>query len=397
MSSIVRTKELFPMMPYSTKLCRIVGFWSDASQPRAHWRVYAFEVLFTMMLIIPGTVFIIRQDTDLVILLKATFEVVSFFMFDIRFLVHVSHCDTLKACYYELQEALTTFVDSPHEDVRGVLKKLQQVSGWSKYYHLAVFCQIQLYGPVGVVASVVMYMIGKIDVEDLPNPFIEVDYLFFNHRSSFWMWLLIAVISVLLEYAMLTLFVTNETTHWGLLYHVSGLFKIIGMELTRLDACVDADQYINKLGKLVEIHEAGYRCAARLEHALHNVVALLYGFCITQICYIMFVMTLTDDVFILGGMIFVAQYLTFMIFSFSMFSNEMMDTSTSLTNIIYGTRWYERSAREMQCVFFVLMRTQKGVAITAGKFFPISRRTFAMAMRNAVSYLALMRQFYGDS
>nr|XP_029722549.1 odorant receptor 49b-like [Aedes albopictus] len=125
-------------------------------------------------------------------------------------------------------------------------------------------------------------------------------------------------------------------------------------------------------------------------------MALLYCSCIFQTCYIMFVVSVIDDLFLLASMAFVLQYTVFLILSFSMLGTELMDASSSISNAIYNTKWYEWPAPQRRLVFFMLMRSDRVVAISVAKFFHLSRSTFGVAMKTAFSYFTLMQRFLGE-
>lgn len=94
-------------------------------------------------------------------------------------------------------------------------------------------------------------------------------------------------------------------------------------------------------------------------------------------------------------MVFVLQYTVFLIFAFSMLGTELMEEvgtyqmcchgflslenvfqSASISTAIYNTHWYERPVAERRLLLFMQMRSNRVVAISAAKFFHLTRSTF---------------------
>lgn len=95
------------------------------------------------------------------------------------------------------------------------------------------------------------------------------------------------------------------------------------------------------------------------------------------------------------------QYNVFLIFTFSMLGTELTEAvsfeqstiwtrpaplmnmsvasfqSLSVSDAVYSIRWYEKSPAERRLLLFVQMRAQKQAAITAAKFFYLTRASFA--------------------
>lgn len=107
-------------------------------------------------------------------------------------------------------------------------------------------------------------------------------------------------------------------------------------------------------------------------------------------------------------MAFILQYTVFLIFSFSMLGTELMDAvsqhiyvfnpyvnytllhripqSSLISEAIYNTKWYEWAAPERRLLLFMLMRSDRVVAISAAKFFHLNRATFGVVLRNDNNY-----------
>ncbi|XP_029722550.2 odorant receptor 67c-like [Aedes albopictus] len=208
--------------------------------------------------------------------------------------------------------------------------------------------------------------------------------------------MLATVVSITVQYLMLGTVAAQECLFWNLLHHISCLFRIVRLEVARLDQYTDPKQFTERLACIVSTHEVCFRCARCLEDVLYPLLALWYSTCILQTCYIMFVVTVIDDLVIIASMVFVLQYTVFLIFSFSMLGAELMDESARVSDAIYNTHWHLRMATERRLLLFMLMRSDRPVGITAAKFFYLNRSTFAVAMKTAFSFFTIMRRFYEE-
>ncbi|XP_065080113.1 putative odorant receptor 85e [Ochlerotatus camptorhynchus] len=259
-----------------------------------------------------------------------------------------------------------------------------------------VYFQASTYGWVPLITTTFRYSIGKEPLE-LPSTVLEANFIIFDQFANFWVWLPTMFTSVMVQYCMLTLMSSNECLFWNLLHHVSCLFKIVRMEIARLNDYKDPVAFKEQLAVIAEVHEVCFRSARRLESVLSPVMALLYCSCIFQTCYLMFIVSVIDDLFLLASMVFLLQYTVFLIFAFSMLGTELMEESASISTAIYNTQWYERAAAERRLLLFMQMRSNRVVAISAAKFFYLTRSTFGRAMRTAFSFFTIMQQFYEEN
>ncbi|KAJ4433947.1 hypothetical protein ANN_16266 [Periplaneta americana] len=82
---------------------------------------------------------------------------------------------------------------------------------------------------------------------------------------------------------------------------------------------------------------------------------------------------------------------------FCWFGSELMHKSESVFYAAYGCEWQEHSRDVKTCIGMMIMRAQKPVGVQAGLFGDICLPTFGSLMKNAYSYLALLRQLHeGD-
>ncbi|XP_055523148.1 putative odorant receptor 71a [Wyeomyia smithii] len=389
----LQPKSSFKMMRSSINLCKVVGLWDEANRRRRpRWQVILLASSLILWYIIPSAAFMIRNEKVLLIQLKPTLELFAIIIFTVRLFVHIITQDKLQKCYYQTHSVLNEFVDSSFEDVRSILAHMQVSSErLVKYYTCGVMAQASIYGWVPAIITIFKYAVGT-KIPELPSTVLEADFVFFDQKSSFWIWLPVMAISLIVQYLMVVTMSANECLLWNLLHHVSCTFKLITMEIGKLEHWKEAAEYRVKLTRIIRHHESCYESARLLESSLCPVMAILYCSCVLQTCYIMFVVSVVEDYIVLGSMMFVLNYTVFMIFTFSMLGTELMETSSAVSNAIYFSRWYEHSDQEQRLLLFMLKRSQKTTSISAAKFFSVTRASFAGAMRSAFSYFTVMQQ-----
>ncbi|XP_011862381.1 PREDICTED: odorant receptor 67a-like [Vollenhovia emeryi] len=64
--------------------------------------------------------------------------------------------------------------------------------------------------------------------------------------------------------------------------------------------------------------------------------------------------------------------------------------SKLISNAIYETMWYNMPSRQSKIIIFIIMRSQKRLAITAGKMMDMSFETFTNIMKASVSYISVL-------
>ncbi|XP_018301894.1 odorant receptor 85b-like [Mycetomoellerius zeteki] len=65
-----------------------------------------------------------------------------------------------------------------------------------------------------------------------------------------------------------------------------------------------------------------------------------------------------------------------------------------ITNAIYESLWYDIPSRQSKMIIFIIMRSQKRLAITAGKMMDMSFDTFTSVMKASVSYISVLNVMY---
>ncbi|XP_058839797.1 odorant receptor 22c-like [Topomyia yanbarensis] len=307
----------------------------------------------------------------------------------------------LERIFAELQSVLERRSLDTQYEVQNTIRHLQSSSDWLikvylgiETFSLTVYCVI----PTGLT-------ILKYATTGIVPPLIgiaEADFVLFDFTSSFWIWLPITLFTDLIIVLNIIMTVIQDSFYWCLLHHVSCLFKIIKMQIIRLDEFHEAQQFHEKLIEIVLMQGVAYRSllqkCQRIKTALSALMLLLYGTCMCILCMTMMVIAIASgDTDLLSKMGVIVYFIFFQIFSYSMLGTELMTASSSIADAVYATHWYKRSIPEQRNLLFVLKRSQRMATLTAANLFGVSRATFTMTIRSAFSYFTVLWQFYGTS
>ncbi|KAL9693842.1 hypothetical protein quinque_013127 [Culex quinquefasciatus] len=379
------------MMAFNIRVLTALGFWGESGiELRATLQYLAYTTWF----IPPGVLFCVRQQPSSKLMLKSVYELVAAGSYIVRIGNLYVFNGTLQKAFNEVQFALGELSRDSSDAVRKVLNHLTISADYiCKGYGGTLIIQCLLFGPAQGLVSILKYFVWG---EDPKYSLLEADYLIYNQYSNFNVWLLTMLASTCALYVLVFALLSHETFYWNILHHVSCLFKIIRLKILELDDCSTPKQFQEQLSIVVEMHERAFKSTRLLEQAISAMMSFLYLSFITIMCSMLLVFTVIQPDLGFQLMMSVAlQYNVFLIFTFSMLGTELTEASLSVSDAVYSIRWYEKSPAERRLLLFVQMRAQKQAAITAAKFFYLTRASFATAIKKTFSYFTVILQFYG--
>ncbi|XP_026823995.1 odorant receptor 30a [Ooceraea biroi] len=68
--------------------------------------------------------------------------------------------------------------------------------------------------------------------------------------------------------------------------------------------------------------------------------------------------------------------------------------SKSIADAAYESLWYDIPPDHVKIILFMIMRSQRGLAITAGRITNLSLEAFASIMKASVSYISVLHAMY---
>uniref|UniRef100_A0A1B0GIF9 Uncharacterized protein n=2 Tax=Lutzomyia longipalpis TaxID=7200 RepID=A0A1B0GIF9_LUTLO len=97
------------------------------------------------------------------------------------------------------------------------------------------------------------------------------------------------------------------------------------------------------------------------------------------------------------------KYIVFLIcalwqvFCLCYYGNVLQESSQSISSGAFSSQWYREDAKYQKCILLMIMRAQKPLSLTAGKFSVVSLRSFTAILSTAFSYFTLLRSVYYDT
>ncbi|XP_055704829.1 uncharacterized protein LOC129802775 [Phlebotomus papatasi] len=93
---------------------------------------------------------------------------------------------------------------------------------------------------------------------------------------------------------------------------------------------------------------------------------------------------------------FAAMSATIQLFSICLFGQILRNRTEAVGEALYQTRWYEMGLKEQKALLIIMSHSQEPVGLVAGGIMDISLSTFAIVMRTAISYGAILYTVIGD-
>nr|XP_019561566.2 odorant receptor 85b-like [Aedes albopictus] len=374
---------------------QLIGYWSHPNRSFNSIQAITLIAVVLIWVIIPELAFIMRHEPNFGIIVRNLVEMLIIGMVVPQGSIALCFRPLLEETYREVGSILDKVSTDPHRDVQLVIKQLKMFSEWifKGYIGAEVLVALPYFLSIPVTTIVKYCTTG---VWPTLRGVFETDYLLFDPEANIWLWLMTVIANIAVMSYVILFLVSSHCLFWSLLRNVSGLFKIISMKIGRLDEIVEDVQRHEELIEIVGLHEAAYRGARALEKSLNIFMLILYGMCILNICLTMVALSLPNsDRDLLHKMTVVMVYILFHILVYSLLGTELMCASIATSEAFYKSQWYMRAVQEQRTILFALARSQRMAALTTGKFFYVSRTTFGMALRSAMSYFAVLRQVYG--
>ncbi|CAG9801763.1 unnamed protein product [Chironomus riparius] len=173
-------------------------------------------------------------------------------------------------------------------------------------------------------------------------------------------------------------------------------FKILGQIMSEIDEAVaeKEEEAMKELKKLIGIHQQLIEVSEKLEKTFSPLLLINAFGSIVSLCTACFLSVSGI------GNYFIAKYFIFpfaisvQIFTQCYFSQELIDSSASISTSAYSTEWYLHNMKFKQLVLQVIARAQKAQTVTAYKFFDMSLETFNwLSMNQQSSHCILFRDF----
>ncbi|XP_065080025.1 odorant receptor 49b-like [Ochlerotatus camptorhynchus] len=376
------------------KLLQIFGFWTQPYQGHNLRKPLFHMSMYIIWLLGPGIIHIVRQRSNFASITRAAIESIGFINGILLSTNMIIHRSLLERTYGAVRSVMQSIASDLSKDVQSTVKLLE--TSTDLFFKIYIGFQA-IVGIAYTLSNPVLTLIDYLQIGVLPplQGIFEADFLFFEFSSTVWLWLLLIVICGLTIFDLIIVLVSVNSLNWSLIHHVTGLFKLVCIKISRLDELSDERARHKELVDIVRLQEITYRSARAMEEALNVYLLIQFSTCVIAICMTMITLTMArDDRDLLIKMSLMLAFVLFHIFVYSMLGTELMFASTSVADAVYCTNWYQWSVSEQRNILFMLRRSQLMTSLTTGKFFELSRSTFGMTLQAAMSHFTVVRQIY---
>ncbi|XP_011694618.1 PREDICTED: odorant receptor 4-like [Wasmannia auropunctata] len=184
-----------------------------------------------------------------------------------------------------------------------------------------------------------------------------------------------------------------------LMLHIGGQIDIMQQEMEEICHKDDKnDLPITVVRSLINKHHKIIAFSESIER-LFSQIALMQFFSNTIIiCCIGFLIVTslgTDEgILMLVKTLFFYIAITLEAFIFCFAGEYLSNKSKTIGDAVYKSVWYTLKPRDSRVLLFVIMRSQRRLTITAGKFMDLSLEGFANSLKASASYISVLYAMY---
>ncbi|XP_066598341.1 odorant receptor 13a-like [Prorops nasuta] len=200
------------------------------------------------------------------------------------------------------------------------------------------------------------------------------------------------------ELAMVVVGATVNCVVISLIFHISGQIDIIRERFISLDR--NSDSTFSILRSLVSKHQKLIIFSENIEHLFSYIALVQFLFLTLLICCLglQFVITLDAKPDYLAMILIqlLGYYLTMNLEAFIIcYAGEYLsEQSKSIGEAAYNIPWYNMTKRECSILLPVILRSQKQLKITIGKFMDLTLERFASIVKASLSYMSVLYALY---
>ncbi|XP_017792696.1 PREDICTED: putative odorant receptor 71a [Habropoda laboriosa] len=184
-----------------------------------------------------------------------------------------------------------------------------------------------------------------------------------------------------------------------LIFHIGGQIEMLQKALTNISIKDEKHRLSRNTTKsLIHRHHRIIINSDSIE-SLFSYIALMQWLCNTLvICCIGFLIVIafnTDGnikTFIKTLLFYIAITMEAFIFSFA--GEYLSNKSLSISNAAYSSPWYLLDPQDRHIIILLMIRSQRRLTITAGKFMDLSLEGFANILKASASYISVLYAMY---
>ncbi|XP_051156137.1 uncharacterized protein LOC127278447, partial [Leptopilina boulardi] len=147
----------------------------------------------------------------------------------------------------------------------------------------------------------------------------------------------------------------------------------------------------------VERHLKLIRDSEVLESSFNIMFLMEFVISIISLCFVGFSVLVVSPVADISGTCIKSVYFfaaTVLIFLYNYIGENVINRSMAIGDKVYDIDWYNCNPKLIRSLMLIIIRSQKPLKLTAGKFFPMSLFTFKSIFMSALSYATVLQAIY---
>ncbi|XP_071644084.1 odorant receptor 22c-like [Temnothorax longispinosus] len=184
-----------------------------------------------------------------------------------------------------------------------------------------------------------------------------------------------------------------------LVFHMSGQIDIICQEFRNISENIILHKsFVHELRMLIERHNRILLFSENIEKLFSFIALMQIVWNTLVICSLGFVFIISTHteigVFALVKNFFSYLGITMELFIICFVGEYLSYKGKSIANASYESLWYNMPLNHSKVIIFIIMRSQKRLAITAGKMMDMSFEAFTSIVKASASYISVLNAMY---
>ncbi|XP_039302270.1 odorant receptor 4-like [Solenopsis invicta] len=180
----------------------------------------------------------------------------------------------------------------------------------------------------------------------------------------------------------------------SMVFHVCGQFAALSCKIDNL--LRDHENYHRHISSIVSRHQDLIRLAEILENNFNMICLQQTLGTVFLLCLTLYHMIAKSDFGENTSVVLFAMYTSCVISTILVYcyAGECLITeSAKLRETFYNTNWYNNSPSQTKLIGLCMVRSEKPLILTAGKFLVLSLNTFTGIVKTSMAYLSMLRNF----
>nr|QXO36141.1 olfactory receptor Or16 [Anopheles melas] len=373
-----------PGVPHiALKLLRLVGVSQTQSE---RYRYVPMFVLFLFTIAIPKIAFGYPNfETSIIGLAELFFQTNRF----VGVLLLVIYSDSL----FELvrqSEFFTKKVLSETSPVAEYLTKMDtQVTKITKLYLTALLVPANFYSYSPIVATLWKYY-NTHENDTVPEFTLHMEEGFYrlNVREKLDHYLIFGAIMVPISFLCALVGTAKLVSILSLIKYCTIYFQLVKVKLEEVGR---PENYAREIKSAIQMHQSALSCADLLHDITAPIMLLQLVLCILVWSSMLLYFTVAGFNTQFISLLILFMFDTTETFGYCYLGNQLSDESARVASVVYDCRWEGLPPALHKDLQLIMLRAQRPVGITAGKFCFMNMEQFGEVVKTTYSFFVVLR------